>query len=233
MGFYAPAQLVQDARHHGVPVRVVDVNSSDYDSTLEMGDTFIKLDNHARQTLEPALRIGLRMVKGLSESGARAIVEARQKQAFVTIQDLVFRSGINKKDLEALAAADALRELSGDRHRAFWQASGIESKESADRYGTVPLDFEGSSTDFGVDVLLPVASEGQNIVGDYNATGLTLRRHPLALFRGHLDCYQVNTASQLQSVDNESEGVVHLIARDLVDLSHWLGDLEVASRNFT
>ena len=296
MGFYAPAQLIQDARHHGVPVRVVDVNVSDYDSTLELDDAFARLDDHARRTLEPALRIGLRMVKGLSESGARAVVEARQQQGFATIQELVFRSGINKKDLEALAAADALRGLSGDRHRAFWQASGIEPKASSDRHGTVPMDFEGSSTDFGVDVLLPVASEGQNIVGDYNATGLTLRRHPLALFRGHLDCYQVNTASQLQAVNNEtsvkvtglvtcrqrpmtaagvtfitmedetgfvnvvvwptlgekkrpivrqamllgvtghvqkSEGVVHLIARDLVDLSHWLGDLEVASRNFT
>jgi len=303
MGFYAPAQLIQDARRHGVKVLGIDVNHSAYDSTLEFAADFRPLPTHDQQTLAPALRIGLRQVKGLSESGAAALVEARVSGKFASIQELVFRSGINKLDLEALAAADALRGLSGDRHRAFWQASGVESMVSDNRAaGTVgrSLSFFSepafTDRDFGVDVLLPVASEGQNIVGDYTSNGFTLRRHPLALFREHLNQYRVNTASELDGIDNEarvkvtglvtcrqrpmtaagvtfitmedetgfvnvvvwpglgerqrptlrqamllgvsghvqkSEGVIHLIANDLVDLSHWLGDMEVSSRDFT
>ena len=298
MGFYPPSQLIQDARRHGVQVLPVNVNASYYDSTLEFPGNFNKLDSPCRQTDAPLLRIGFRLVKGLSEAGAGAVVEARQHEPFTTMQDLVFRSGINKKDLESLAAADALRELSGDRHRAFWQASGVEKDhESLDKQSFSFFADRGfADNDFGVDVLLPVASEGQNIVGDYGATGFTLRRHPLALLREHLDNYRVSPARELENIDNEagakvtglvtsrqrpmtaagvtfitledesgfvnvvvwpnlveklrpvvrqamligvmghvqkSDGVIHLVARDLVDLSHWLGAMELSSRDFT
>lgn len=298
MGFYAPAQLIRDARRHGVPVQPVDVNASSYDCTLEYPRDFLKLREHNRCTLAPILRIGLRLVKSLSEIGATAIVEAREASGYGSIQELVFRSGINKKDLEALAAADALRGLSGDRHRAYWRASGVERDSTG--LDSQSLSFFSdpgfSNDDFGIDVLLPVASEGQNIIGDYTSTGFSLRRHPLALFRSHLNSYKVNTADELQKLNNEdlvkvtglvtcrqrpmtaagvtfitmedetgfvnvvvwpslgerkrpvvrqamllgvtghvqkSEGVVHLIANDLVDLSHWLGEMEVSSRDFT
>jgi len=308
MGFYAPAQLVKDARQHGVKVLPVTVNDSDYDSTLEFDDAYVKPETACHHQQAAQLRLGLRMVKGLSEQGAQAIAEARQSDCYHSVQDLVFRSGINRGDLEALAAADALRELSGDRHRAFWQASGIEpggqSKNSRRvlTMGTAQLkfysdpSFDPAGADFGADVLLPVASEGQNIVGDYTSTGLSLRRHPLALFRPHLDSFDVLRAEDLAAVDNEanakitgivtcrqrpmtaagvtfltledesgfvnvvvwpslgekqrpvvrqamlmgvvghvqkSEGVIHLIARELVDLSHWLGTMEISSRDFT
>ncbi|MFN3163970.1 MAG: OB-fold nucleic acid binding domain-containing protein, partial [Pseudohongiellaceae bacterium] len=298
MGFYAPAQLIQDARRHGVEVRAIAINYSDYDCTLELPDGFNKLARHDEFTLAPALRIGLRQVKGLSAAAAHAIVEARDPGHFQTIQDLVFRSGINKRDLEALAAADALRGLSGDRHRAFWQASGVDRDADGDDPRNLSFfsDPGFNDCDFGVDVLLPVASEGQNIVGDYTSSGFSLRRHPLALFRSHLDSYRVTTASELDSACDEeqvkvtglvtcrqrpmtaagvtfitmedetgcvnvvvwptlgesqrpvvrqamllgvvghvqkSDGVIHLIARELVDLSHWLGSMEVASRDFT
>ncbi len=301
MGFYAPAQLIKDARHHDVLVHPVNVNASDYDCTLEFADAYVKPDSPCHYNTAAQLRLGLRMAKGLSEQGAEAIVEARQTGLYTNVQDLVFRSGINRTDLEALAAADALRDLSGDRHRAFWQASGIETASqqpavvaggSSPNFFTDP-DFDN---DFGADVLLPVATEGQNIVGDYTATGLTLRRHPVALFRPHLEKYQVLKAIDLELVENEgnakitgivtcrqrpmtaagvtfltledesgfvnvvvwpslgekhrpvvrqamlmgvaghvqkSEGVIHLIARELVDLSHWLGTMEVSSRDFT
>ncbi len=298
MGFYAPAQLIADARRHGVEVRAVDVNSSDYDCTLELPEGFEKLPDHARHTLAPSLRIGFRQVKGLSEAGASAIVEARASGGFNSIQELVFRSGISKRDLEALAAADALRGLSGDRHRAFWQASGTEKPCEEASQGSLSFfaDPGFADNDFGVDVLLPVASEGQNIVADYSSNGFSLRRHPVALFREHLNAYRVNTASELEQSDNEarvkvtglvtcrqrpmtaagvtfitmedetgfvnvvvwpklgekqrpvvrqamllgvtghvqkSEGVTHLIASELVDLSHWLGGMELSSRDFT
>ena len=305
MGFYPPAQLIQDAERHGVKILPVEVNSSFYDCTLEFAKGYQKLNNHSQLTLHPQLRIGFRLIKGMSEAGASAIVEARQVGTFTSIQELVFRSGIHKKDLESLAAADALKGLSGDRHRAFWQASGVETRgqsknpgERGDKPFTQGMDFysDPASADFGIDVLLPVASEGQNIVGDYTSTGFTLRRHPLALFREHLNNYQVSTASDLATIENEasakvtglvtcrqrpmtaagvtfltledesgfinvvvwpnlgekfrpvvrqamllgvvghvqkSEGVIHLIARDLVDLSHWLGIMELSSRDFT
>ena len=306
MGFYPPAQLINDARRHGVSILAVDVNRSFYDCTLEFDNSFERLPSPCEQTLEPALRIGFRQVKGISDTGAVAITEARQAGRFETIQELVFRSGINKKDLESLAAADALRGLSGDRHRAFWQASGVESAGQERRPGAAMAglttsmnfyaDLDFTDADFGVDVLLPVASESQNIVGDYGSTGFTLRRHPLALFREHLNSYQVSPASGLTDIDNEahakvtglvtcrqrpmtaagvtfltledesgfinvviwpklgerfrpivrqamlmgvvghvqkSDGVIHLIARELVDLSHWLGSMELSSRNFT
>lgn len=296
MGFYAPAQLIQDARRHGVTVLPIDVNRSAWDSTLEFEAGFGKLERHDTRTLAPRLRVGLRQVKSLSEAGGEAIVQARAGGEFGSIQALVFRSGINRRDLEALAAADALRGLSGDRHRAFWQASGVEKYPDHSNHHSPDLFASAEGNDFGVDVLLPVASESQNIVGDYTSSGFTLRRHPLALFRQHLDNYQVNTAGELASVDDEtrvkvtglvtcrqrpmtaagvtfitmedetgfvnvvvwpklgeqqrpvvrqamllgvtghvqkSEGVIHLIASDLVDLSHWLGDMEVSSRDFT
>jgi error-prone DNA polymerase len=307
MGFYAPAQLVKDARQHGVTVLPVTVNDSDYDCTLEFEAGYVKPDSPCHHNEAAQLRLGLRMVKGLSEQGARAIAEARQSDdscQYHSVQDLVFRSGINRSDLEALAAADALRELSGDRHRAFWQASGVEDwgrSKTASGAGlscTMPMQFysDPAGADFGADVLLPVASEGQNIVGDYTSTGLSLRRHPLALFRPHLDSFDVLRAEDLAAVDNEanakitgivtcrqrpmtaagvtfltledesgfvnvvvwpslgekqrpvvrqamlmgvvghvqkSEGVIHLIARELVDLSHWLGTMEISSRDFT
>jgi len=306
MGFYPPAQLINDARYHGVNILPVDINKSFYESTLEFDSGFERLYSPCEQTMDPMLRIGFRQVKGISDVGAFAIVEARQAGKFQTIQELVFRSGINKKDLESLAAADALQELSGDRHRAFWQASGVEARcqdrnISQENAGlTTQMNFYSdlhfADIDFGVDVLLPVVNEGQNIVADYGSTGFTLRRHPIALFRNHLNSYQVSPASYLTAIDNDahvkviglvtcrqspmtaagvtfitledesgfvnvvvwpkieerlrsivrkamlmgvvgkvqkSDGVIHLIAQELVDLSHWLGSMELSSRNFT
>ncbi len=298
MGFYAPSQLIKDAQRHGVTVLPIDINASDYDCTLELPEGFRKLEDPSRVTTSPKLRIGFCRVKGLSFEGAQAVIEARSSHKFRSIQDLVFLSGIGKKDLEALAAADALRGLSGDRHRAFWQVSGAEKEASFDKHQTLSFfaDQHFADNDFGIDVLLPVATEGQNIVGDYSASGFTLRRHPVALFRQHLAAYDVVAATDLNHVPDESdvkitglvtcrqrpmtaagvtfltledesgfvnvvvwpslgeklrpivrqamllgvvghvqksEGVTHLIARDLVDLSHWLGDMELSSRNFT
>ena len=115
MGFYAPAQLVRDARVHGVEVRAVDVASSDWDCTLER-----------RADGRPALRLGLRLVKQLSSEGAARLLAARTSRAFDNIADLAERGGLDRRDLEALAAADALRALTGHRHRAVWQVTGVE-----------------------------------------------------------------------------------------------------------
>jgi len=166
MGFYAPAQLVRDARAHGVEVRAVDVASSDWDCTLER-----------RTDGRPALRLGLRLVKHLSSEGAARLLAARAARGFNGIADLAGRAELDRRDLEALAAADALSGLTGHRHRAVWQVSGVERALPLLPAATVPEE--------GIP-LLRAPREGQDIVADYGSTGLTLRRHPLSLLREKL-----------------------------------------------
>jgi DNA-directed DNA polymerase III PolC len=166
MGFYAPAQLVRDARAHGVEVRPVIATVSDWDCTLERRD-----DGRA------ALRLGLRLVKHLSQEGAARLLAARGQRAFDSIADLAERAALDRRDLEALAAADALATLAGHRHRAVWQVTGVER--------TLPLLSAATAVDEGIP-LLRAPREGQDIVADYGSLGLTLRRHPLALLRDKL-----------------------------------------------
>src|ERR1700730_576085 len=166
MGFYAPAQLVRDARSHGVEVRAVDVASSDWDCTLER-----------RADGRPALRLGLRLVKHLSSEGAARLLAARATRGFDTIADLAGRAELDRRDLEALAAADALAGVTGHRHRAVWQVSGVER--------ALPLLPAATGPGAGIQALR-VARGGQDIVADYGSTGLTLRRHPLCLLREKL-----------------------------------------------
>ncbi|MEO5766402.1 MAG: error-prone DNA polymerase, partial [Casimicrobiaceae bacterium] len=112
MGFYAPAQLVADARRHGVEVRPPDVTVSDWDCTLE-------------EAL-PALRLGLRMIGGLTEAAAQRVVGARTTRAFTDVTDLAHRAQLDRRDLTALADADALAALAGHRHGAVWEVAGVE-----------------------------------------------------------------------------------------------------------
>ncbi len=166
MGFYAPAQLVRDARAHGVEVRAIDVTLSGWDCTLE------------RQAGgRPALRLGLRLVKHLSSEGAARLLAARTSRAFDGIADLAERADLGRRDLEALAAADALSRLTGHRHRAVWQVTGVER--------ALPLLPAATVREEGIP-LLRAPREGQDIVADYGSTGLTLRRHPLCLLREKL-----------------------------------------------
>jgi error-prone DNA polymerase len=165
MGFYAPAQLVQDARRHGVEVREVDVRYSAWDCTLEC-------DGRG----EPAVRLGLRLVKNLSRVGAERLVRARAAAPFEGVTDLARRADLNARDLEALAQAAALAALSGHRHRARWDCAGVERAspllERAVIREAIPM--------------LRRPTEAENIVADYASLGLTLGRHPLALLRARL-----------------------------------------------
>ncbi|HEX3603959.1 MAG TPA: OB-fold nucleic acid binding domain-containing protein, partial [Steroidobacteraceae bacterium] len=166
MGFYAPAQLVRDARGHGVEVRAADVTISDWDCTLER-----------REDGRPALRLGLRLVKHLSQEGATRLLAARMQCVFGNVADMAERAALDRRDLEALAAADALSRLSGHRHRAAWQVTGVER--------ALPLLPASTAVEEGIP-LLRAPREGQDIVADYGSLGLTLRRHPLALLRDKL-----------------------------------------------
>ncbi|MDW8315581.1 MAG: error-prone DNA polymerase [Rhodovarius sp.] len=152
MGFYAPAQIIRDARAHGVRVLPVDVTASAVDCTLEEG----------------ALRLGLRMVSGLAREAAERIVATRPHAG---LADLIRRARLDRGAVERLAAADALRGLGLDRRQALWQAAAIAS----------PLPLEAPLRE--AQPALPLPTEGERILLDYAATGLTLGAHPLALLR--------------------------------------------------
>ena len=173
MGFYAPSQIIQSAERQNVEVRPVNVNYSAWDCTLERSG---KISAERSRTTEPALRLGLRMVKSLSAQGGSNIVNARLRGAFVSVEDLAERAKLSKNDFAALAAADALRELAGNRHQAAWQVSGLES----------PSHLFTSMRFAEARPLLRAPSEMMSIVADYASVGASLRGHPLALLRPEL-----------------------------------------------
>jgi error-prone DNA polymerase len=182
MGFYAPAQLVRDARAHNVEVRAVDVMISDWDCTLER-----------REDGRPALRLGLCLVKRFSREGGQRLLEARTQRPFINIADMAERASLDRRDLEALAAADALANMSGHRHRAVWQVTGVER--------ALPLLPAETAVDEGIP-MLRAPREGQDIVADYGSVGLTLRRHPLALLREKLKRRGVIPTQELWDLPN-------------------------------
>lgn len=280
MGFYPPSQLVQDARRHDVEVRPVDVVHSTWDATLEARSD----GGHA-----PAVRLGLRLVSSLPEAAAQRIAQARAQDPFADVDDLARRARLDARELQALARADALRSLAGHRRQQLWTAAAQEPARALLAEAPVREATHEQPQ-------LALAPEGEDILLDYAATGLTLRRHPVALLRGRMQgrgwlgadelarlrggarawtCgivtmrQQPDTAkgtvfvtledetgtvnvivwkslrerqrnallrSRLLAVAGEwqlsPEGVGHLVARRLLDVSPWLGALSTSSRDF-
>jgi error-prone DNA polymerase len=193
MGFYAPAQLVQDARRHGVEVRAVDVTASDWDCTLEPASATDALPQYPGiRQIQPAVRLGLRMVAGLSEAAAQRLVAARAQTPFNSTEDLALRAQLGTLEINALAAADALLPLAGHRRQQVWQAAAIKP---------APLLLKAVPT-HEAPLQLPDTPEGENILFDYKSTGLTLRRHPLALLRPRLAALRLLSADQLNALPN-------------------------------
>ncbi|MGN6223188.1 error-prone DNA polymerase [Pseudoxanthomonas sp.] len=191
MGFYSPSQIVQDARRGRggrlpVEVRPVDVLHSDWDCTLEGGR--FRIDD-ADDAGQPAIRLGMRLVGGLSEAMANAIVAARTRQPFRDVRDLCLRAGLDEKARHALAEAGALEALAGNRHAARWAVAGVERQR--------PL-LPGSPDED--DIVLPAPRTGEEVLSDYRALGLTLRSHPLALLRQRLQAERVLDSRQLQDM---------------------------------
>ncbi len=182
MGFYPAAQLVQDAQRHGVKVLPADVNASNWESLLEPTDSPL------------AIRLGLHRVKGLSKELGRRIETERITKPFQDIQDLQSRTGINQKARQALAAADALRSLCGNRHQASWQALGMVAPNTLD----LPLSQKEPTH------TLAAPSEAEDIVADYAHTKLTLRRHPIALLRNRFEREGWRSSKSLQTCANNT-----------------------------
>ncbi|MBU3708086.1 MAG: error-prone DNA polymerase [Burkholderiaceae bacterium] len=165
MGFYSASQLVQDARRHGVEIRPVDVMHSDWEATLEPGDS-----------QAPAVRLGLNRVHGLTQMAGWRIEEARAVKDFSDLNDLAMRAGLSATDLQALAAANALQSIAGHRREALWHAVAATPGKGLLKTASTAIE----------PIQLPAPSEAQQIIADYRSIGLTLGRHPLALLRTHL-----------------------------------------------
>ncbi|WP_176026163.1 error-prone DNA polymerase [Robbsia andropogonis] len=180
MGFYSPSQLVQDARRHGVTVLPVDITASDWDSTLE-GDM-----------ARPAVRLGLSRITGLRQEAGWRIEASRAMRPFKDVADLGRRADLNRRDLQILATADALRSIAGHRREALWQAIASVPEKSL-------LRDAGQDDDTPS---LAAPREAESIVADYQSTGLTLGRHPVALLRTHLDKLGLMNAQTLATYKN-------------------------------
>ncbi|TCS39282.1 DnaE-like error-prone DNA polymerase [Paucimonas lemoignei] len=296
MGFYSPSQLVQDARRHGVEVRPVDVMVSGWDAALEPirheGAGMQGEQGMTRVTSHPeamAVRLGFNLVQGLSSDAGWRIEEARAIRPFADTADLALRARLGRAELQALAAADALKTLAGHRRQALWQAVAAAPDKG--------LLHQAASQE--EKMALPPPSEAADIVADYRALGLTLGRHPVSLLRPmllkkrFLPAEVLNTFADRQAaracgivtlrqrpqtakgvmfmtLEDESgtvnvilwpslverqrrevlgatllgvygqwqcggggkDEVRHLVAKRLVDLSAWLGQVATRSRDF-
>lgn len=282
MGFYSARQLVQDARKHHVHVLPVDIVTSLWEASFEPS----LHPATASEDPRPAVRLGFNLIKGLSREAGLRIESARAQHFFTDTHDLALRAALSRHEMDALAAADALRQLSGHRRLARWQAANAPFKDllrPAPIADTVVPD-------------LPTLTEGQSTLADYQALGLTLGRHPLDLLRPTLQARRFVSAATLLrdypdhrlaracgmvtmrqrpqtakgivfvSLEDETgminviirpelaqrqhlellqarlmgvygiwqyhQGIGHLLASRLVDLSELLGELTIQSRDF-
>ncbi|VWC39589.1 DNA polymerase [Burkholderia lata] len=182
MGFYPPSQLVQDAKRHGVQVLPIDVTQSNREASLEA------LPDQPPPHGQPAVRLGLSLVRGLGEAAARRIEAARTAGPFDNVDTLARRAQLERRDLEALAAANALAALAGHRRDALWQA--VAAAPERDLLATAPIDEPEKPA-------LGAPSEADDILADYHTTGLTLNRHPVALLRPALRARRLSSAAEL------------------------------------
>ena len=182
MGFYSPDQILQDARRHHLKILPVDVQFSDWDCSLE--------DSGARQ---PALRMGLRMIKGLHEDAGRGLQQARQTGAFLDVNDMARRAGLDSRALEQLADANALHGLTGHRHRARWDVASVEQQ--------LPL-FAALPSQREAQISLPAPSVGEDMYADYASLGTTMGPHPLAMLRTQLRAMRWRSSQDLEGVEH-------------------------------
>ncbi|MGE5768704.1 MAG: error-prone DNA polymerase, partial [Betaproteobacteria bacterium] len=189
MGFYSPSMLIHDARRHGVVVLPPDVTVSDWESRLNESG---------------AVRLGLRTISGFSRAVAERIAAARddcragavdrQEQPFSSVSELAARAALQRRDLDLLAAADALASLAGHRRQAAWAATAAVAQGDL---------FDGLPPAEAM-IELPSPGEAENLVADYRHLQLSLRNHPLSLLRGHLAARRFVTASELKGVGHRA-----------------------------
>ncbi|HUH89531.1 MAG TPA: error-prone DNA polymerase, partial [Lysobacter sp.] len=216
MGFYSPDQLLQDARRHGIRTLPVDVRYSDGDCGLEghtpsplplpvgaasaaTGESVARTDSGSRlkpllqpNTQQPAIRLGLRMIRGLPPEAAERIRSARAQRPFTDIPDLCARARLDRREQSLLADAGALRGLAGHRHRARWAIAGVEPQ--------LPLFADPSTQAEPERTVLPLPTPAEDMRADYAMTGTTLGRHPLAMLRKTLSARRWRSSGEIATL---------------------------------
>ena len=193
MGFYSPSQLIQDARRHDVEIRPVDIEHSQWESTLELPAVTPgkQLPTHSPQ---PAIRLGFQRIKGFREESATRIISARSQSPILRIDDIARRARLDRGDLSKLTECGAFKNLSGHRYQTHWEVKGIlpeapllsQVAEEKSHYGKVNL---------------PAPLETDDLRADYTSLGLTLGRHPMAMLRETGEPFsQCKTAKELEDL---------------------------------
>ncbi|HET7710176.1 MAG TPA: error-prone DNA polymerase [Sphingomicrobium sp.] len=217
MGFYAPAQIVRDAREHGVEVRAVDVNESDWDCTLEPSplpsgrEREEPRSGEGRRLSQPplpnslplegekkslALRLGLRQIDGLHREAGEQLVAARRIGRFADVEDLRHR-GVPAHAIERLAAADAFRSIELDRRGALWDAKALKAGPGLPLFAAADARDEGAEAE---PAALPAMPLAEHVVTDYQTTRLSLKAHPMQFLRDHYAARGFVTAGQLHRI---------------------------------
>ena len=212
LGFYAPAQLVRDAREHGVEARAVDVNHSFWDATLEerfarppIAPRFAAMVGDMRSRL--ALRIGFRQIKGLKEEDAATIVARRDEIGvpFDSVRDFWLRTGVSRAVIERLAEADAFASLGLSRRDALWAAKALDHGLADD---APPLLADAQRRDIESERALPRMAVGEEVAHDYRTLRLSLRAHPLVFLRARLDASGYRPCGALGEARNGAQAAV-------------------------
>jgi len=187
MGFYSPSQLIQDAARHGIESRTVDVQTSGWDHRLEV-QTQSRAGTYRHERTQGALRLGLRLIKGLGEAAGLRI---EANQPFRDSQDLATRAALSTAELRVLARAGALASLSGHRYQAHWDVAGIQPL--TDLWKVAEQHDAHHS-----EIKLPGPSAGQDLIADYSYLSLTLGPHPMRLLRIHPTLSGCRSAEELR-----------------------------------
>ena len=206
MGFYQPAQLVRDAADHGVEIRAVDINLSDWDCTLEEADYDAShvLDKHSTMRgvikTRHAVRLGFRQIKGLGKERMEAFARCRGA-GYESVRDVWLRSGLAVGEIERLAEADAFRSLGLDRREALWAVKALDGKKAVER---LPLFDKPKSPlrDNEPAMQLPLMPLGEHVIHDYRSLGLSLKAHPVSFLRSRLERSGITPNADLPKVAN-------------------------------
>ncbi|MGV3470105.1 error-prone DNA polymerase [Limnobacter sp.] len=200
MGFYAPSQLIQDAQRHGVTVKPVDVQCSAFETRLENNQDLLQHEPaRGNRTLHP-VRLGLNRVNGLKHNSALRIVQTREQGLFESVEDLTKRAQLDRSDLLALADANALAQLAGHRRQAVWQTAATET--GGIRNTARHTDLLANTRTRETPLELPKATELEDMLADYRATGASLVHHPISFLRKQLTPYKIRQVKELQTYPN-------------------------------
>jgi DNA polymerase-3 subunit alpha/error-prone DNA polymerase len=207
MGFYAPSQLIRDAREHGVKILPVDINRSGWDCSLEVTafdkNAIDKRHESMRDVIKTqrAVRLGFRQVKGLAERDMIEKLIANRGERYTSVHDLWLRSGLDKSDIERLADADAFNDIQLSRREALWAVRGLDAKSATETLSLFDVT-DGRDLRPETKATLPEMLPGEQVIEDYRYLSLSLKAHPVSFLREEFKAMGIKRSVDLLAVAN-------------------------------